>query len=218
MYHFDPRPKWSNGFTLAETLVALCVGCLVGAVMLNGIRLQMQMQKQMLQQVRERTWLKRSLERIARDVKNAENISSDPSPASSEITACGLEGRTPVLKLTPTTLTNPSIIYSVGPAPSPIWRGTVLMRCARDPSGVISNRVLIDQLASPPTPWTGCSALLLGNPGTQLANSYQLAFSACRHNDPMVKTGAVRIQLKNLRYTSDSDRQTSERLVMVGNS
>jgi hypothetical protein len=59
---------------------------------------------------------------------------------------------------------------------------------------------------------------MLGNPGTQLANSYQLAFSACRHNDPAVKTGAVRIQLKNLRYRTDKDRQTSERLVMVGNS
>ncbi|MEY3930045.1 MAG: hypothetical protein RLZZ516_1755 [Cyanobacteriota bacterium] len=218
MYHCDPRLKCSSGFTLAETLVALCVGCLLSAVMLNGFRLQMQMQKQMLQQVRERTWLKRALDRIARDVKAADNISSDPTPTASESTACALEGRTPVMKLTPTTPINLSIIYSVGTAPSPIWRGTVLMRCARDPSGVISNRVLIDQLASPPTPWTGCSALLLGNPGTQLANSYQLAFSACRHNDPTVKTGAIRIQLKNLRYSSDSDRQTSERLVMIGNS
>lgn len=208
-----------HGFSLAETLVALCVGCVLGAVMLNAFRLQTQIQKQALRQVRERTWVKRALDRIARDVRNADDISTGATP--SETADCSLTGRTAVLKLTKASAA--STIYSVGAAPGPIWRGTVLMRCAPDPSAgnAPTNRVLIDGLAGSPgstvTPWTGCSALLR-NTGTELAGSYQLGFSACRHPDSRVKMAAVRLQLRNLRYSTDRDKQSHERLVMVGNS
>lgn len=211
-----PRGQWQNGgFSLIETLMALCVSCLMGTVMLNAFRWQMQIQKQSLQQMREKEWRNRALDRIVRDVKNATLISTDPLKATP---ACNLENRTPVLHLT---MTSSTITYSVGTAPSPLWRGTVLMRCARDPNGVITNRVLIDALAQsddPPgrrlTDWTGCSTLLLQKPGTELAGSYKLPFSACiQTSNP--KIGAVRLQLRNLRYTTVDDRQNSERQVFL---
>jgi len=77
----------------------------------------------------------------------------------------------------------------VGPAPSAIWRGRVLMRCgpAYGLDGRLSagsapqNRVVIDGLAEMPTRWPGCAALLGDTAGTSidLAMSSAQPFSAC---------------------------------------
>ena len=213
--------KQNSGLSLVETLVGLVVGCLVGAVMLEGFRIQMVMQKQSLQQMREKLWRDRALERIARDVASLSTTAISTSPAAAT-GACRLDGHTAVLQLN--RKTPPDIIYTVGPAPNRSWRGTVLVRCAPDPSagGAATARVLIDGLANndPPsgtlTPWTRCNALLQ-NPGSELAGSYQLPFSACiQTSNPRI--GAVRLQLKNLRYTTEEDRQNSERQIFLGMS
>ena len=77
-----------------------------------------------------------------------------PSPAW----PCGLAGRRPVLAIALSsedpTARQHAIVYSVGAAPSPIWRGRVLMRCGpaygldgrMDLTSTAQNRVLLDAL------------------------------------------------------------------------
>jgi hypothetical protein len=80
-------------------------------------------------------------------------------PVTSDQWPCGMAGRQPVLAIgldsRNTEVSSQTIVYSVGAAPSAIWRGQVLMRCgpAYGLDGVIrsdgkaQNRVLIDGLA-----------------------------------------------------------------------
>ena len=81
----------------------------------------------------------------------------DPTP--SHQWSCGMAGRQPVLAISldpsNTEASSQTIVYSVGAAPSAIWRGQVLMRCgpaygldgAIRPGGQAQNRVLIDGLS-----------------------------------------------------------------------
>ena len=72
-------------------------------------------------------------------------------PDASEHWSCGLAGRQPKLAITPRDGSDP-VVYSLGSAPSAIWRGDVLMRCgpAFDLHGGIrpgsryQNRVVLD--------------------------------------------------------------------------
>jgi hypothetical protein len=80
-------------------------------------------------------------------------------PAVSQQWPCGMAGRQPVLAIgldgSNIKLSSQTIVYSVGAAPSPIWRGQVLMRCGPAyglngviwPEGKARNRVLIDGLS-----------------------------------------------------------------------
>ncbi|MFM7676584.1 MAG: hypothetical protein ACKO5F_13620, partial [Synechococcus sp.] len=131
----------------------------------------------------------RTLALIRDDVQRSSRISATPQL---EQHACSLAGRLPVLHLT--TAAGP-ITYSVGAAPSAIWRGQVLMRCgpAFDLAGqptlgsAAQNRVVIDGLATHPEPWQGCGAgLKSSSPPQDLASSSRQAFSAC-----LGDTGAV---------------------------
>ena len=79
-------------------------------------------------------------------------------PAMSQQWPCGMAGRQPVLAIgldvSKSQASAQTIIYSVGAAPSAIWRGQVLMRCGPAygldgvirPGGKAQNRVLIDGL------------------------------------------------------------------------
>ena len=94
-------------------------------------------------------WQRRTLELLQGDLERASSWWVDPEPSVDW--PCGLADRQPKLAITPRDGSDP-VVYSIGPAPSAIWRGDVLMRCgpAFDLQGGIregsryQNRVVLD--------------------------------------------------------------------------
>jgi hypothetical protein len=132
---------------------------------------------------------------IKGDLAQARAVSTTPEQ---EQHACSLAGRTPVLHLS--TAAGP-ITYSVGAAPSAIWRGQVLMRCGPayglDGMSTIGsqalNRVVIDGLTAESPMRKGCEALL-GDSTLDLNNlstSSAQGFAVCQQ----VSTGLVGLYL-----------------------
>ena len=174
-----------EGFTLVELLLALCLGVGLCGAILQILLQESQLGARINQSLRERNQQQRTLALIRQDIQVSQRISSDPQ---NEQHACPLTGRLPVLHLS---TDKGTITYSVGAAPSSIWRGQVLMRCgpAFDLEGQLSagstaqNRVVIDALAAKPESWTGCADLLGGTGSAgralDLASSSRRPFSAC---------------------------------------
>jgi len=164
----------STGFSLVELLLALSLGVWLSGTILQLLLTEAQLGLRMGRVLRERSLQQRTLALVRSDVQRASRISATPLL---EQHACSLSGRLPVLHLS--TAAGP-ITYSVGAAPSGIWRGQVLMRCgpAFDLQGQPSlgtsaqNRVVIDGLATKPEPWQGCST-------QDLSGSSRQPFSAC---------------------------------------
>lgn len=177
------RQPGAAGFSLVELLLALGLGVGLSALMLQVLLLESDLGLRLNRQLRERKLQQRTLALLQADVLRASQISSTPQL---EAHACGLSGRQPVLHLR--TSAGP-VTYSVGAAPSGIWRGQVLMRCGPafdlegqpSPGAVAQNRVVLDGLASTMPPWQGCEGLLGLQPGDahDLGGSMRLAFSAC---------------------------------------
>lgn len=143
-----PR-RAAAGFSLVELLVAACLGLLVWGVVLQALVADGRQVERMVRQLRERGQQRRVLALLRGDLLRAQRV--DLAQATGA--ACGLGGRAPVLQLQ--TPAGP-ITYTVGSAPSAIWRGRVLMRCGPafglhgEPSaGAAQNRVLLDGLAVP---------------------------------------------------------------------
>ena len=138
----------SGGFSLVELLLALFLGMGLLGVMLQCLMAQGRNSGQLVRILREKSFQRRTLDLVATDLRQATGISLRPEVVEP---ACALAGRTPILHLE--TDAGP-ITYSLGHAPSPIWRGKVLMRCgpAYDLFGTLSggkmtsNRVVIDGL------------------------------------------------------------------------
>ena len=94
-------------------------------------------------------WQRRTLELVKGDLERPSSSQIDPDPSGSW--PCALADRQPKLAITLRDGSDP-VFYSLGPAPSAIWRGDVLMRCgpAFDLQGVIrsgsryQNRVVLD--------------------------------------------------------------------------
>jgi hypothetical protein len=168
------------GFSLVETLIAMALGLGLTGTILQTLIWQSQAHSGVTRLLRERAWQQRTLSLIAADLSRTQRISATPQ---AERAGCELSGRLPVLHLVTAA---GAITYTVGEAPSRIWRGRVLMRCgpAFDLEGKLSataqpqNRVVLDGLASPADRWDGCRALL-GSDGTDLADSSRQGFSAC---------------------------------------
>jgi len=184
MPRFRHAATAAAGFTLVELLLALALGLCLSGVMLQGLLADGQNSQRWTRLLRERQWQRRTLELIRGDLQRASAVSLVPELESR---ACQLGGRLPVLHLS--TSAGP-ITYTVGSAPSAIWRGQVLMRCGPafgldgQPSSGSQpqNRVVIDGLAAPAKPWDGC-AVLLGQPAdgvVDLAGSSAQPFSACQ--------------------------------------
>ncbi|WP_216905500.1 prepilin-type cleavage/methylation domain-containing protein [Synechococcus sp. CCY 0621] len=137
------------GFSLVELLLAACLGLLVWGVVLQALVADGRQVDRMVRQLRERGQQRRVLALLRGDLLRAERVDL----AQGSGAACGLGGRDPVLQLiTP----EGPITYTVGSAPSAIWRGRVLMRCGPafglhgEPSaGAAQNRVLLDGLSDP---------------------------------------------------------------------
>ena len=157
-----PSSEDAAGFSLLELLLALALGLVLSGLMLQGLIDEGQNGQRLARLLRERAVQRRALALVKAEVAMATAVSETPQL---EAHACSLAGRQPVLHLSTAA---GAITYSVGAAPSAIWRGQVLMRCGPayglngqlSAAGPPQNRVVIDGLAERPEPWSGCSALL----------------------------------------------------------
>lgn len=144
----DPIASSAKGFSLVELLLALGLALIIcGGIAKMQVCLQRSADLAM-RVMRERRFQDRALELIRSDVLRSQAIGLDGAASS----PCGLGGRRSVLALQTEAGT---IVYSQGSAPSPIWRGEVLMRCGPAFSlhgeaslGQFQNRVLLDGLQS----------------------------------------------------------------------
>ena len=71
-------------------------------------------------------WQRRTHELVQGGLEHASGWRIDPDASVSW--PCALSGRQPKLAIIPTDGSD-SVLYSLGPAPSAIWRGAMLMRC-----------------------------------------------------------------------------------------
>ncbi len=148
-YRHAPRAKSTGGFTLVELLLALGLGLLLAAWLIEALLAQTNLSAKVLARLHQREFERRARRLIEDDRRLANLATSQPGTAA---TACSLAGRQPLLHLQ---LANgrPPITWSLGAAPSPIWRGQVLMRCGPaygldgqpNFSGAYQNRVVLDQ-------------------------------------------------------------------------
>lgn len=168
------------GFSLVELMLSLSLGLALSGVMLQGLMAEGQTSQRLTRLWRERAWQRRTLELVKSDLLQATAVSASPEL---EPHACSLAGRTPVLQMS--TPAGP-ITYSVGAAPSAIWRGQVLMRCgpAYGLEGSLSigsqaqNRVVIDGLV----PGSNVFEVTQDSP----TNLLQIGFTADRPGYPVV--------------------------------
>ena len=145
-----------NGFTLIELLLSLSLGSLLFVVLLQLIGADLRLGNTMASRLRESAQQRQTLELIRAELAIGSGWEVDP--AISQQWPCGMAGRQPVIAISldshNTRASAQTIVYSVGAAPSAIWRGQVLMRCGPAygldgvirPGGKAQNRVLIDGL------------------------------------------------------------------------
>ena len=151
-----PKTRAEKGFTLIELLLSLSLGSMLFVVLLQLIGADLRLGNSMASRLRESAQQRQTLELIRGELAIGFGWEVDPTP--SHQWSCGMAGRQPVLaiSLDPSNIldSTQTIVYSVGTAPSAIWRGQVLMRCgpaygldgAIRPGGKAQNRVLIDGL------------------------------------------------------------------------
>ena len=147
----------ARGFTLLELLLALSLGTALFALLLRLIGADLRLGSAMAERLQTTGLQRRTLALIKAEIATAQGWMVDPPP--SKAWPCSLSGRRPVLAIAmgagdPDARGSAVIVYSVGRAPSAIWRGQVLMRCG--PSygidgvinleGAYQNRVLLDAL------------------------------------------------------------------------
>lgn len=135
-----------GGFSLAELVVALALGLILAAVMIQSLQRASEGGERWIWQLRERQSARRTLALVRGELAMARHW--DTGPDAGHGAECSLGGRTPVLRVE---AMGRQITYSLGSAPSKIWRGHVLMRCgpAYGIDGELSdgqalNRVVID--------------------------------------------------------------------------
>ena len=147
-----------SGFTLVELLLAAALGTLVCGGLLQLLLGDLQLSAAMAQRLQARRQQQQVLTLIRAERDLGYGVIANPDP--SQTWPCALAGRRAVLAiaLSPSDpgAHQQAIVYSVGTAPSPIWRGQVLMRCGpaygldgrMDPDSSAQNRVLLDGLPS----------------------------------------------------------------------
>jgi hypothetical protein len=195
-----------GGFSLVELMLSLSLGLALSGAMLQGLMAEGQNGARFSRLLRERAAQRRTLELVKQDLAQATAVSETPEH---EQHGCSLAGRIAVLHLR--TGAGP-ITYSVGAAPSAIWRGRVLMRCgpAFGLDGLITagsasmNRVVIDGLPVKETQRQGCEPWLTGSVGDpiDLAGASASGFSACLQ----AETGLLSLHLEQS-FAQDLERQ-----------
>jgi hypothetical protein len=212
-----PSCKDVAGFSLLELLLALALGLVLSGLMLQGLIDEGHNGQRLARLLRERAVQRRALALVKAEVALATAVSATPQL---ETHGCSLAGRQPVLHLSTAA---GAITYSVGAAPSAIWRGQVLMRCGPayglngqlSAEGPAQNRVVIDGLAERPEPWTGCSDLLgaAARAPVDLGGSSAVAFSACL--EPSARLLAVRLQ-QGFAASGERPPQRIQQAVVLG--
>ena len=138
-----------QGFTLVELMLAALVGCLLCGLAFQILFAETCQGGALAESLQLRQWQRRTLELLQGDLERASSWQVDPDPSADW--PCALADRQPKLAITPRYGSDP-VVYSLGSAPSAIWRGDVLMRCgpAFDLQGGIrsgsryQNRVVLD--------------------------------------------------------------------------
>jgi len=148
--------RTAKGFTLVELLLAAGLGTVLCGALLQLLLGDLRLTGAMAQRLQARRQQQRALALIREEAELGYGVVADPQPSADW--PCGLAGRRPVLAIA-LSRQDPdarqhAIVYSIGSAPSPIWRGQVLMRCGpaygldgrMDPTSNAQNRVLLDAL------------------------------------------------------------------------
>lgn len=143
------QPDSPCGFTMVELLVALGLGLLVAAWIIEALLAHSSFSAKLADRLHHREFERRARRLIEDDRRLASRATSQPG---AQAPACNLAGRQPLLHLE---LPNgkPAITWSLGAAPSAIWRGQVLMRCGPaygldgqpNLQGSWQNRVVLDR-------------------------------------------------------------------------
>ena len=143
----QPGRSTAAAFSLPELLLALALALVLATVVVRGLMGAGQAGERLGLLMRERLVQRRTLALLRAELEAAQSWAVG-SGAGAE---CALGGRTPVLLLE---AEGRRITYSLGAAPSAIWRGRVLMRCGPAyglwgewSAGVAQNRVVLDALA-----------------------------------------------------------------------
>ena len=143
------RSRSAKGFTLVELMLAALLGCLMCGVAFQLLFADIRYGGVLAELLQLKQWQRRTLELVKGDLERASSWRIDPDASADW--PCALADRQPKLAITPTDGSDP-VVYSLGPAPSAIWRGDVLMRCgpAFDLRGGVrsgsryQNRVVLD--------------------------------------------------------------------------
>ena len=143
------RNSTAQGFTLVELMLAALLGTFLCGVIFQLLFAETRQGGALAETLQLKQWQRRTLELLKGDLERASSWQIAPDPSGSW--PCALAGRQPKLAITPRDGSAP-LLYSLGPAPSAIWRGDVLMRCgpAFDLQGEIrsgsryQNRVVLD--------------------------------------------------------------------------
>ena len=126
-----PKTRAEKGFTLIELLLSLSLGSLLFVVLLQLIGADLRFGTSMASRLRESAQQRQTLELIRGEL--AIGFSWTVDPVVSHQWPCGMAGRQPVLAISLDSSHSQSsgqtIVYGLGAALSPIWRGQVLMRC-----------------------------------------------------------------------------------------
>ena len=201
------RCRAMDGFSLVELMLSLSLGLALSGVMLQGLMAEGQNGARFSRLLRERDAQRRTLELIKQDLAQATAVSETPEM---EQHGCSLAGRTAVLHLR--TGAGP-ITYSVGTAPSAIWRGRVLMRCGPafgldgyiTPGSQPLNRVVVDALAVKSSKLNPCGTLLplASKDLIDLGGSSELAFTACLQ----AETGLLSLRIEQAFVLSSGLRE-----------
>jgi prepilin-type N-terminal cleavage/methylation domain-containing protein len=140
------------GFSLVELLVSLLLAGVVSGALLQALLLDSQASQRLGRQLRERQQGQRALELVRQELQQALWVRTGDQPLQPPGGTCALAGRQVVLQLG---TASGLITYSLGPAPDPIWRGRVLLRCGPAygldgglAGGQVQQRVLLDAVAA----------------------------------------------------------------------
>ena len=115
-----------NGFTLVELLLAAALGALLFLMALQLLLGEARHGGDLARHLLLRRLQQRTLQLIKADLATASFWRLEPAAESAW--PCPMAGRRPLIAINPRHGISP-VIYSLGPAPSAIWHGSVLMRC-----------------------------------------------------------------------------------------
>ena len=120
------RSRSAQGFTLVELMLAALLGTFLCGVVFQLLFAETRQGGAFAESLQLKQWQRRTLQLVKGDLERASSWQIDPDPSGRW--PCALADQQPRLAITPRDGSAP-VVYSLGSAPSAIWRGDVLMRC-----------------------------------------------------------------------------------------